>query len=155
VTRYAENTGISSENRRAQIERTLRRYGATGFAYAVQADQAVIEFLMGGRRVRFHLALPDAGDRQFTHTERRGQRRSDTAAAGAYEQAVRQRWAALSLVIKAKLEAIAAGISTIDEEFLAHVVLPDNSTVGERTLPQLDAAYAGSPLPALLPGGGR
>jgi hypothetical protein len=154
VSRYAENTGVSSENRRAEIERTLKRYGATGFGYAVQGDRAMVEALVDGRRVRFDVTMPDPTDRAFTHTPTRGQRRSKTAAAEAYEQAVRQRWAALHLVIKAKLEAVAAGITSFDAEFLANLVLPDGSTVGERTLPQVDAAYAGSPLPALLPGGG-
>lgn len=153
MSRYAENTGISSENRRAEIERTLRRYGAAGFGYAVQGDRAMVEFIKDSRRVRLHLALPDPAGDEFTLTDQ-GRRRTDTAAAKAYEQAVRQRWAALSLVIKAKLEAVAAGITTLDAEFLAHLMLPDGSTVGERTLPQLDAAYAGAPLPALLPGGG-
>jgi hypothetical protein len=152
--RYAQQTGVTSENRRAEIERTLRRYGAGAFAYGWDRRTASVAFEMGGRRVQFRLPMPDPADRQFTHTPERGRPRSPEAAEREYEQAVRQRWAALALVIKAKLEAIEAGISTLDEEFLAHLVLPDGSTVAERTIPQLDAAYAGQPLPALLPGGG-
>ena len=56
-----------------------------------------------------------------------------------YDQACRQRWRALLLVIKAKLEAVTAGISTIETEFLANIVLPDNTIcVGEWMLPQID-----------------
>ena len=36
-----------------------------------------------------------------------------------HDQACRQRWRALLLVIKAKLEAVTAGISTVETEFLA------------------------------------
>jgi hypothetical protein len=64
-----------------------------------------------------------------------------------------QRWRALALVIKAKLEAVAAGITTVEQEFLAHIVLPDgHTTVGTWMAPQLAAAYDAGTMPALLPG---
>ena len=44
--------------------------------------------------------------------------------------------ALLLLVIKAKLEAVASGISTIEKEFLADIVMPDGSTVNEWMRPQ-------------------
>ena len=59
-----------------------------------------------------------------------------------------------ALAIKAKLEAVEAGISSFEEEFLAHVVLPDGSTFGAWAKPQLAAVYAGGSMPALLPGAG-
>lgn len=154
MTRYAATTAVSSEHRRAEIERTLRRYGADGFAYATQGRRAMVEFVLGARRIRFTLDLPDPAASRFTQTPT-GRDRSAAAAEKEYEQAVRQSWAALALVIKAKLEAIEAGISTVNAEFLAAIVLPDGTTVADRTIPQLDAAYAGQPLPALMPGGGR
>ena len=72
----------------------------------------------------------------------------------AYDQACRQRWRALLLVIKAKLEAVTAGISTIETEFLANIVLPDNTTAGEWMLPQIDRAYRTDEMPPLLPAAG-
>jgi hypothetical protein len=39
--------------------------------------------------------------------------------------------------------------------FLAHIVLPDGSTVGDWAAPQLALAYERSEMPALLPGGAR
>ena len=59
---------------------------------------------------------------------------------------------ALALVIKAKLEAVAAQISTVEEEFLAHICLPDGSTVGDWAAPQLAIAYERGSMPALMPG---
>jgi hypothetical protein len=65
-------------------------------------------------------------------------------------KAIRQRWRALLLTIKAKLEAVAVGITTLEEEFLANVVTPDNVTVGEWIRPQLKEAYeTGAVLPML------
>ena len=55
------------------------------------------------------------------------------------------------LVIKAKLEAVTAGISTIETEFLANIVPPNNTTAGEWILPQIDQAYRNGAMPPLLP----
>jgi hypothetical protein len=44
----------------------------------------------------------------------------------AWKQAYHQRWRALALAIK----AVESGIATFEEEFLAHIALPNGSTVG-------------------------
>jgi hypothetical protein len=150
--RYAEKTSVPSDASRAEIERTLRRYKATAFAYGWDATTATVMFEIANRRVHFRLPMPDRTGREFTHTPARGVRRSDAAAEEAYEQAVRQRWRALALVIKAKLEAVEAGITTVEQEFLAHIVMPDGRTVAEHTLPAIAAAYESNSMPALLPG---
>jgi len=152
--RYAERTSVSSDASRTEIERTLRRYGATAFGYGWEGKQATVMFVMGDRRIRFQLPLPDPNDRQFTHTPGKGLVRSTEAQEREYEQAVRQRWRALALVIKAKLEAVEAGISTVEDEFLAFVMLPNGSTVGQWAQPQIEQAYATGTMPALMPGSG-
>jgi hypothetical protein len=157
MTRYAERTSVPSDRSRSEIERTLTRYGATAFAYGWQGNTASIMFEIrtdrGSRRVRFLLPMPDRNAPEFTHTPSRNNRRSPTAAAEAYDQVVRQRWRALALVIKAKMEAVAAGITTVEEEFLAHVVLPSGATVGEWAAPQLAIAYEHNVMPPMLPAG--
>lgn len=152
TSRYAESTQVPSDRSRAEIERTLTRYGATAFAYGWYAGHASVMFEMASRRITFRLPMPDRQAREFTRTPT-GKTRSAASAAEAYEQAVRQRWRALALVIKAKLEAVEAGISTVEAEFLAHIALPGGSTVGDWVGPQLDDVYARNELPALLPGG--
>lgn len=152
--RYAERTEVPSDRSRAEIEKTLRRYGASAFAYGWQGREAQVMFEMADRRIRFALPMPDPADTEFTRTET-GRDRSPAAAEKAYEQAVRQRWRALALVIKAKLEAVEAQISTVEDEFLSHIVLPDGSTVGDWAAPQLALAYERSEMPSLLPGGAR
>ena len=104
--------------------------------------------------MRFSLSLPDRSDRQFTHTPS-GSRRTETGIRAAYDQETRRLWRSLLLVIKAKLEAVATGIVTAEEEFLSHVVLPDNSTVGQWVEPQLARVYGRGDMPALLPGSDR
>ncbi|MEE7625403.1 hypothetical protein V3O24_04455 [Methylobacter sp. Wu8] len=148
---YAENTTVSSEKSRAEIERTLSRYGASSFMYGWNQTYAQIAFDMNGRRIHFKLAMPDKSGSEITQTPT-GKPRSAGAAEQAYEQAVRQRWRALSLVIKAKLEAVEAGITEFEEEFLAHIVLPNGGTVGQFMLPQVEQSYATGQMPPLLPG---
>ena len=43
-------------------------------------------------------------------------------------------------------------ITTFEEEFLSYIVLPDNSTVGEYMLPQIESAYQSDEMPRMLPG---
>ena len=151
---YARNTTVSAIRTRNEIEETLERYGADGFAYAAQGNLATVIFAMENRRIRFVLELPDPEDFRYTnHSPPR--ERSNRAQREAHDQACRQRWRALLLVIKAKLEAVTAGISTIETEFLANIVLPDNTTAGEWMLPQIDRAYRTGEMPPLLPVAGR
>jgi len=151
MARYAESTQVSSDRSRSEIEKTLARYGADQFLYGWDRQAAVIGFRMQARMIRFRLPLPDRTAREFTHTPGRGQKRSEEQVDAAWEQACRQRWRALALVVKAKLEAVECGISTFEEEFLAWTMLPDGSTVGDRMLPQLETAYRTGQMPPLLP----
>ena len=68
MPRYAQSTDVSSDRSRAEIERTLARYGATTFTYGWSGDRAAIGFVMDGRQIRFVLPLPDRTDNEFTLT---------------------------------------------------------------------------------------
>ncbi|OMH30633.1 hypothetical protein [Tersicoccus sp. Bi-70] len=148
--RYAEGTSVDSGRSRQEIEKTLARYGATSFAYGWEPTRAVIQFEIDGRRVRFVLPMPDRQERRFTHTPTTDKPRSSSAAENEYEQAVRQAWRALALVVKAKLEAVAAGIVTFDEEFLAHLVLPTGETVFQHAGEAVQASIATGRLRPML-----
>lgn len=147
--RYAENTEVSSDRSRAEIENTLRRYGASAFGYTWSDDGfAQIFFSLNRRKMRLAIRLPDRHAKEITHTPGRNLLRTQDAQEAEYEKAVRQRWRALALVIKAKLEAVEAGISTVEDEFLAHTLLPGtNVTVMERLGEPLAVSYdTGQPL---------
>lgn len=153
MSRYAASTSVSTMKSRQEIEHTLRRYGADQFVSGWDDDRnhALVGFRLNGRQIRIDLPLPDRSERRFTHTPT-GLRRADRAREEAYEQAGRQCWRALALVIKAKLEAVESGISTLEREFLADVMLPSGQTLGEYMAPQLERAYAENRMPELLPG---
>lgn len=146
---YAKGTDVSPVRSREEIERTLIRYKASQFAYGWEETRAVIGFVMCDRQIRFVLPMPDRQSKQFTQTTT-GRARSGSAAATGYEQAVKQRWRALALVVKAKLEAVETGIVTFDQEFGMHMVLPDGSVVADLVMPSVNHAYLTGTMPQLL-----
>jgi hypothetical protein len=143
MSRYARQTTVPIERSKAEIERTLARYGASHFGYVSEPGTATIAFRAHGRAIRMRLALPAIGEFK---KDRRGRARAPSAAEKELDRAVKQRWRALALVIKAKLEAIESGIATFDDEWLPYTVLPDGRTVAETVVPQLGQLEAGAPL---------
>ena len=101
----------------------LEREAKRGDAMVFEAHQ---------RRIRFDLPLPEGN--------------SDKNA-----QAIRQRWRALLLCIKAKLESVESKIESFEDAFLAHVVMPDGRSVSDHVRPRIEQVYAGGEGQALLP----
>lgn len=149
MARFAKDTSVSVSASKAEIERIVERYGATGFMSGWNAERAVIAFAMSGRQVRLLLPMPSKDELRFTHSSRGA--RSPETALKEWEQACRQRWRALSLVIKAKLEAVDSGISVFEDEFMANIVLPDGRTISEEIRPKIAAAYESGRVQPLLP----
>ena len=148
MTAYAAGTTVSPEKSQLEIQSTLRRYGADTFAVGSNPTRAVVGFTCEGRQVRFELAIP--GPDEFP-VDSRGYARTATQKQTAAEAETRRRWRALALAIKAKLEVVATGIATFEDEFAANIVLPDGRTVGEWLGPQIEQAYASGTMPELLP----
>lgn len=144
---YAAETEVSPEKSRMEIERTLARYGASEFIYGARPDQTLIQFRYAKRVIRFNLPLK--GWQSFK-TSPAGRHRKDAAAQEAWAQDVRCRFRALALVLKAKLEAVSSGITTFEEEFLAHVLLPNGQTVYEETRARIATAYETGKVPMML-----
>jgi hypothetical protein len=141
---YAGSTTVDSHQSTSEIERTLTRYGATAFSYGWEPTRAAISFVANNRQIRFVLPLPDRNLREFTHTPSTQKHRAPKAAEAEaeYEKAVRQRWRALALVVKAKLEAVNAGIVTFEQAFYARTGLPNGLTVFEDTKDSVNKAIA-------------
>lgn len=153
MSRYAAQTEVSSEKSRGEIERTLQRYGAGGFMYGWQGAHAMIMFQMRGKTVRFLLPLPAKDDPKFKNTPGGRRQRSESDAFKAWEQACRQKWRALALAVKAKLEAVESEITVFEKEFLAHFVLPSGETVGDYILPKMEKALEKGKMPLMIGAG--
>lgn len=173
---YAKGTVVSVERSKAEIDRILESAGAqqraigsddvegvayVHFALAPKPTPAkrvledgqwknVAAVTHPPRRVRLRLPLPMRKDFRLDH---RNYVRSEGAQTKAWDQAKRERWRGLVLLLKAKLEAIDIGMSTVEREFLSDIFLPDGRTIHEALEAPLAAAYATGNMPPLLGAG--
>jgi len=135
---YAQYTEVPVTKTRAEIERLLEAAKAKQYGTAVDYDTltARVQFRLQDRIVRFTVSLPDSTKLGPTR----------------FQRAERQRWRALLLVLKAKLESVESGIETFDSAFLAQIVLPNDVTVADVLKPHLVQAYKSGKMPlALMP----
>ncbi len=142
---YANKTSVPVVRSQEEIRKTLERYKATGFVFGENNGMALCGFEMNNRRIKFIIEIPIYGKAKTKKNYLMG----DAECA----QVIRTRWRCLLLAIKAKFECVESGISTFEEEFLAHIVVPDGSTIGQKILPQIAESYHTGIMPPLL--GGR
>lgn len=153
MTKFAEGTSVPVEKSRAEIERMITRYGATSTVFMTAPGRAMIMFDCNSRRVRFELTLPVQDDKRY-EKDGRGSFRTPQKRQEVWEQACRRQWRAMALVIKAKMEAVESGITTFEDEFLAHIVMPDGKRVSDHVKPTIARVYdSGQMLPLLPPPG--
>lgn len=136
---YAKRTTVDVSKSQEAIKRILTNYKATSFAFGKSDSSAVVLFEIMARRIKFVLPLP---------------KRADYRNQNVWEQLCRSRWRCLLLAIKTKLECVETGITTLEQEFLAHIVLPSGQTVGAVMIPQIAASYGSGKMPPLLGFGG-
>jgi hypothetical protein len=155
VTLYAQHTNVSVAKSMAEIQDCLTRYGAEKFAHYFESGFASILFEAKGRRIKFDLPLPKKDEfktrrRNTSYGRYHMVDCTPEQQLDLWEQACRQKWRALALVIKAKLEAVESKITTFEDEFLAHTVLPNGKTLGRWIAPQLADAFAMNTMPPML-----
>jgi hypothetical protein len=147
---YAACTSVTPGRSREEIDKMLRKYGATGFGYAEQDDNAAaLMFTLSGRTYRYLVAMPKLSD--FTHSSRFAYARNgQTQAKAAYELAVREKWRAIVATIKGKLIAVDTGIETFEEIFMARTVMTNGQVVADYIEPELKRMYATGQVPKLF-----
>lgn len=117
---YGDYTKVPFDRTVSEIVTMLRKRGAGQIFQGEDGDMFAIQFSLSDRMIRFRLSLSDGRPSK--------QRR-------------RQRGRALLLVIKAKLESVDSGIETIEQAFLANVVMSDGKTVYERVAEPMALEY--------------
>ena len=149
---YAEGTVVSVEKSRAEIETLLLKYGADQLMNAVDtaSGEYVIGFRYRGMYAKLNLRVPLVTDPRFKKTKQ-GRPTTELQRKNAADAEARRLWRALVLVVKAKLEAVASGITTFEREFLASIMLPNNQDVGTWAARQIKDAYETGQMPPLLP----
>lgn len=134
---FAENTTVPVARTRSEIEQLLERHKARQYGTAVDYEllAARVQFRLHDRVVRFVIALPD---------------RRKLGEGVKLERAERQRWRALLLVIRAKLESVENAIETFEQAFLGQIVMPNDQTVADIVVPQIAESYKTGKMPKAL-----
>lgn len=122
---YAERTKVPVHQSKGDIEKTARKYGATAFGVMEREGRAQIAFTVSDRNIMFRIPIPEDAQQE------------------------RSIWRALLLTIKAKFESAASGIETLEDAFMANVVMPDGRTISETARPAIESAYNGRDVPLL------
>jgi hypothetical protein len=133
---YAKGTSVSVERSKAELDTLLGKHGAVQRAimHDEPAGFAAVVFVLRGRKYKIEVpmptpasALPKAGAEPRGWSTWEASRRTHWASSQ-WEQACRERWRGLLLLVKAKLEIVRMGVSTFEREFLADLLLPDGQT---------------------------
>jgi hypothetical protein len=125
---FAENTTVSVEKTRAEIESLARKHGATEFSSGYTLGEAGLSFTLKNRRVTFSITTPSDQDKDL--------RKKALGMRGAFSENLkkvidaenRRLWRCLLLRIKAKFVA-ADNNAVFEEEFLAHFETPNGGTL--------------------------
>lgn len=128
--RFAEDTKVPVGQTQTEIKARLRAAGAVEIAIFERSTGDAVLFKLGTCAYRVTIPLdPKSRDPG---------------------QDTRRAWRLMGLLIKAKLEAIREGATTVEREFLADMMMRDGHTVAEWALPQIEAAYAAGRMPTSL-----
>ena len=109
---------------RGRLEDALRASGAGEFGYgwSEPARQARFAFQLGGHQFAITWELPDREADEFTRTQVRRQRLSDARQEQLYEQAVRDGWKVIALLVEAKVAAVHSGVVKAESEFSPYLL---------------------------------
>lgn len=141
--RYAEGTKVSVESSRGEITGILAKHGVQRMGWMGGPEGDELMFELGGGQYRLRIEKPSADairerdGRHFTYP-------GNIDWASKAEAEWRRRWRANVLLLKAKLEFIDAGDTTLERELLPYRVLADGRT--------LEQAIAGGGLKMLAAG---
>lgn len=123
--RYAEGTKVSVDSSRGELTGILTTHGVKRMGWFGDADSGdELQFELGDGQFRLRIAKPTLAEvlRDYPN---------------AYDPAAkldgewRRRWRANVLLLKAKLEFIDSGDTTLDRELLPYRVLADGRTLEE------------------------
>ncbi len=151
AAQYAARTLVTKGATIGELETILEKHGATSVISGVHEGDATIAFQVAGLSILMRIPLPNPNEKRFTHTPT-GKSRSENAVHAEHQTSVRATWRALLLFVKAKLVAVDQGLTTIEREFLPHILLPGGATLADVALPEIRDAYQRGDIPALIAG---
>lgn len=162
---FAAGTSVTVEKSKLELERLLVRHGAKqyGSAFDEEGGFAIVYFKLADRHIRLQIPIPPLTEypdpkkdtwqldkKTPRNWDRLGFESRKAWVQAQREQVSRTRWRCMLLIVKAKLEHIALGLSDVEHEFLADIAMPDGRSVAELLKPALERAYLDGKMPPLL-----
>ncbi len=144
-----EDTTVSADRSKAEIREILMRYGAVQFGIVETSCRANIGFVVQGRCVKIDVDLPDAADGAVAKGGKYV-RAQTPAARSIHAQEQRRLWRAVRAWIFAQCEAVECGIKTMEELFLADVIMPSGERFAEWAAPEIEESFRAGRMPQLL-----
>lgn len=124
---FARSTKLGLHQRLERMSIALARYGATNATFGFNSFRVLLAFGFRGRAIRMTLG----------------------GLAGCSQRQLKMRAAVFELALKAKLESVIYGVESVEDAFLAHLVLESNDTVGEWAQAEL-GDVARHPMPSTV-----
>lgn len=131
--RFAEDTKVPVGQSQGEVKDMLRKAGADRLAIYEDGKGSAVAFEIRGRMYRLDVPRKATKDP---------------------EQEERRMWRLTLLLVKAKLEAVREGATTIEREFLADAIPYDGRRMAEWAEPELQIAYQEGRMPKQLLLGG-
>lgn len=122
--RYAEGTTVAAERSQAEMAALLRAHGVErqGWMQGPEGDELMFE--LGGHRFRFQILRPTIAEIRRLYPNAYDERAKMDAE-------WRRRWRANVLLLKAKLEFIDSGDTTLERELLPYMLTEGGQTIAE------------------------
>lgn len=122
LRRYAEGTKVSVDTSRGELTGILAKHGVLrmGWMGAPEGDELMFE--LGGGQFRLRMARPTLAEIRRDYPNAYDEQAK-------LEGEWRRRWRANVLLLKAKLEFITSGDTTLERELLPYRVLKDGRTI--------------------------
>jgi hypothetical protein len=136
MRRYAEGTQVSVNSSQGEIAGILHTHGVRKQGWMSSPDGDELMFELGGHSFRFQILRPTITEIRRLYPNTRDERAK-------LDAEWRRRWRANVLLLKAKLEFIDSGDTTLERELLPYMLTASGQTVGELVvagkLPMLSA----------------
>ncbi len=129
VRRYAEGTKVSVESSRGEITGILAKHGVQRMGWMATPEGDELLFELGGGQYRLQIRRPTLEEVRARYVAEGGRWNLVYDPQAKVDAEWRRRWRANVLLLKAKLEFIDAGDTTIERELLPYRVLTDGRTL--------------------------
>lgn len=124
MRRYAEGTTVTVDRSRGEISGILATHGVERMGWQTGPEGDELMFELGGNSFRFQIPKPTITEIRRDYPNTRDERAK-------LDGEWRRRWRANVLLLKAKLEFIDSGDTTLERELLPYMLTAGGQTVAE------------------------